>query len=916
MRLALFLVLLLSSTGVLAAPAVAFFYGTTPPYEELTQFDWVVLQPNHSSAEGLQQLTSQASKAIAYLSIGEMADVDAASDDFIDARLAANAAWGSRVMDLTSDKWRNHLLAQASTYAQQGFKGLFFDTLDSFNLAPAEVREAQRQALISVLEALHQQHPELLLIFNRGFEVLGDVSFKPDAVAVESLEAGWNAATGEFRSVPAADQAWLAAQLQPLQAKEIPIIALEYLPAAQREAREQLAKRLIAQGFIPWIATPELDTLGQGALRVEPRRIAVLYDQREGLLAYNAAHTLLGGLLEYLGYRVDYFAADQGLLAQPLHGLYAGVVVWMTSGAPANSVAVEAWLSARITEGVPLAFMAGMPVQGNQLLSRLGLKPYELPPKRPLELQVLDEQLWGFEGKLKLRTRGLSLFTVASAGRIAPLLQLSDAAGSELLQAGLAEWGGFVLNPYVLEQGGASQQRWLIDPFAFLQKALRLQPQPVAEFSTENGRRIATVHLDGDGFLSRVEVPGSPYAGQYVLDTFIRGYPGLLHSVSVIEGEVGPKGQFPHLARELEPIAREIFAEDTVEVASHSYSHPFFWRPEVAGQREGFNAEYGYHMPIHGYKLDFKREIIGSRDYINSRLTTPQKPVKVMFWSGDALPNEETLRLTYGAGLGNINGAVTKLTNAYPSLTGLYPMIRPVNGVLQFYAPIMNENVYTNLWTGPYYGFRELQETFELTNQPRRLRPLSLYYHFYAGTELASIRVMHDLYRYIEQQQPMPLWISQYLTRLEGFYRASVAQTLSGAYQLRNLRGLRTLRVPSALGWPDLRRSKNVAGAFEDATGRYIHLSADNAVLYLQASPSDEISLVQANLPLTAWRRLSATSVRVGFSGFYPLQFSVRGKGSCALTVNGQRFTGQRQGQSVAFSLPYTSIKDGRLDCR
>ncbi len=916
MRLVFFLVLLFGSAGAFAAPAAAFFYGTTPPYEELTQFDWVVLQPNHSSADGLKQLNSQGSKPIAYLSIGEIADVDAASEDFTDARLAANAAWGSRVMDLANDRWRSHLLRQANTYAQQGFKGLFFDTLDSFNLAPAEVREAQRQALIGVLETVHQQHPELLLIFNRGFEVIGDLSFKPGAVAVESLEAGWNAQTGEFRAVPAADQAWLAAQLQPLQANKIPIIALEYLPVTQREAREQLAKRLIEQGYIPWIATPELDTLGQGALRVQPRRIAVLYDQREGLLAYNAAHTLLGGLLEYLGYRVDYFAADQGLPAQPLSGLYAGVVLWMTTGAPANSTDVEAWLMSRINEGVPLAFMAGMPVQGNQLLSRLGLKPYELVPKKPLQLTLFEDQLWGFEGQVKLRTRGLSLFTATSAGRISPLLQLTDAAGSELLQAGLADWGGFVLNPYVLEQGGASQLRWLIDPFMFLQQALRLQPQPVAEFSTENGRRIATVHLDGDGFLSRVEVPGSPYAGQYVLDTFIRGYPGLLHSVSVIEGEVGPKGQFPHLARELEPIAREIFAQDTVEVASHSYSHPFFWRPEVASQREGFNAEYGYHMPIHGYKLDFKREIIGSRDYINSRLTTAQKPVKVMFWSGDALPNEETLRLTYDAGLGNINGAVTKLTNAYPSLTGLYPMIRPVNGVLQFYAPIMNENVYTNLWTGPYYGFRELQETFELTNQPRRMRPLSLYYHFYAGTELASIRVMHDLYRYIEQQQPLPLWISQYLTRLEGFYRVSLAQTLSGGYRVRNLRGLRTLRVPSTLGWPDLRRSTNVAGAFEDATGRYIHLSGDNAMLYLQAAPSDEISLVQANLPLTAWRRFGAQSVRVGFSGFYPLQFSVRATGNCSLAVNGQRFAGQRQGQLVAFSLPHASIKDGQLDCR
>ena len=70
-----------------------------------------------------------------------------------------------------------------------------------------------------------------------------------------------------------------------------------------------------------------------------------------------------------------------------------------------------------------------------------------------------------------------------------------------------------------------------------------------------------------------------------MLEAFIEPHE-LLTSVSVIEGEIGPKGRYPHLARELEPIAREIFANRKVEVASHSFSHPFYWQPERAQLRK------------------------------------------------------------------------------------------------------------------------------------------------------------------------------------------------------------------------------------------------------------------------------------------------------------------------------------------
>ncbi|MFS9669809.1 hypothetical protein, partial [Klebsiella pneumoniae] len=73
-------------------------------------------------------------------------------------------------------------------------------------------------------------------------------------------------------------------------------------------------------------------------VEIQPRRIALVFDPREGDLTRNAGHNLLGGLIEYLGYRVDYLSSD----ALPDHrfsGLYAGIITWMGSGPPEDAPA-------------------------------------------------------------------------------------------------------------------------------------------------------------------------------------------------------------------------------------------------------------------------------------------------------------------------------------------------------------------------------------------------------------------------------------------------------------------------------------------------------------------------------------------------------------------------------------------------
>lgn len=897
--------------------SVAFWYAPQPPLTELTQFDWVVFESAQVSSADVSFVRKQGSTPFAYLSVGEFnGNVGALErEGLLEARSSVrNEAWDSQVMDLTSAIWRSYLLRRAAALSEQGYAGLFLDTLDSFQLLPDSEHEAQRKALVGFLRELKQQQPGMMLFFNRGFGVLPELPNSAAAVAVESIHAGWNAVSRTYGDISQNDRDWLEARLKPLREQGIPLVAIDYLPPERREEARKLAARLQGEGYIPFVSTPQLDYLGISSIEVQPRRIAMLYDPTEGDFSRNQGHTKLASLLEYLGYRIDYLAADQSLPQRPARGLYAGVVTWMTSGPPVDSQFFSDWLSARLDERVPVVFLAGLPVDNDMLLQRLGLQRTPEPLREKPERVEHDRELLGhFEAPLPRRTRDIPAITALKNGP-QPVLSMADGHGQTYTPVVIGDWGGMALSPFVLDEEG-EQTRWILDPFAFLQRALRLPPLPRPDVTTENGRRIATVHIDGDGFISRAEVTGTPYAGQMVLDEFIRPYP-FLTSVSVIEGETGPRGMFPHLAREVEPIARQIFAEEKVEVASHTFSHPFFWQPEVVKRREDFNPEYGFKMAIPGYdQIDFEREIIGSRDYINSRLTSPDKPVKLLFWSGDALPDAQTIELAYASELLNVNGGNTVLTNAYPSLSRLYPLLRPTTGGIQYYAPIANENVYTNLWKGPYYGFRGLLETFELTEHPRRLRGLHLYYHFYSGTKQASIRTMRQIYQRMVEAQPLSLWMSDYLRRLHGLHQASLARREDGSWRIRGLDGLRTLRLDAELGWPDLLRSRAVAGVRELPQGRYVHLSAAEAQLVLRDSRDPRPALEEANIPLEDWRYLAEDRVHFSFAGAFPLQFSVRASGTCRVTLDGQTFQGKAEQGLWRFQLPMTQVRDAQLIC-
>jgi hypothetical protein len=667
----------------------------------------------------------------------------------------------------------------------------------------------------------------------------------------------------------------------------LPVVDVESVPAGRRADARPLAEQIARAGLVPWVTIGGRDRLGLGAIEPVPRRLLVLQDSaEEPRLASSTAHRLLALPIEHLGYVVDYADVRAGLPSGDLAARYAGIITWFTDDDLPGADRLEKWLSNQMDDGVKVAILDHLGFTPSAaLLARLGLVAPKEPAQAPLRLSSDD---WiGFEATAPPRARERPTWDAPGLTRH---LEISDARGHRFVAVAQGAWGGVALAPYVIAEGAQGRHRWILDPFRFLAGALALPAIPVPDPTTANGRRVMEIHVDGDGFVSVAELPDRPFAGEVIRREVLARY-GLPTTVSIIEGEIGRSGLYPDKSAALEEIARKIFARPEVEIASHSYSHPFDWLRAEGGappseDRAEEDQRDGDRLPIPGYTYSLEREIDGSIAYINSRLAPSGKTTKVFLWSGDALPPDAALQRTEALTVANMNGDNAEEPGPHPTLSQVPSFLRPVGGRTQVYAPAQNENLYTNLWHGPFYGFRRVIDYFRFTDAPRRLKPIGIYYHFYSGTKVAAIKALQDVYAWAREQETFPVWASEYAATVRGFEEATLARRVDGGWLFRGLGALTTVRLPATLGWPDLDKSAGVLGVRDLPQGRYLALSpARSQTLVLSPSPPRGPYLLSANAAVTSFER-SGADLALHLRGHVPIEAEI---GGCAEAISFRR---------------------------
>ncbi len=904
-----------------AMPAVALYYGHTTPLTDFRAFDMVVVEPDHGNDRSVPSLPG--TEMYAYVSVAE---VQASRPYYADIpshwKLARNGHWKSDVIDQTPPEWPDFFARRViAPLWERGYRGFFLDTLDSYRLASNFDEKAQQQGLVRVIETLHRRFPGIQLVLNRGFDIVPQVRDKIQMVAAESLYQGWNAGAQRYEEVSEANRSWLLNQLRTIRERDgLPVLVIDYVPPQDRALTRATAARIQADGFIPWVTDSALETLGVGSIEAVPRRILVVYNSAESpSLNYSNAHRFLQMPLNHMGYIVDYADALDPLPDGVLRDRYAGIATWFSGFLPENRrKPVGQWLQDRMDEGMPLAIVGDIGQSPDRQWARkLGLQTGPLEPHGALR-RVAQHPMLGFETAIPLVTRSYEpvQLTAAMKPQAQALVEFRDERKQEFVGGALTPWGGFILDPYALaEVPGTDYARWVIDPFAFLTQALRLPPMPVPDTTTENGRRLLLAHVDGDGFASLAELPGSPPAAQVLLKDVFEKY-RFPQTMSVIEAEIAPHGLHPDLSPRLEGIARQMFKLPHIEIGNHTYSHPFLWDQSTLHGIFKDNDEAAYNLNIPGYTMDLTREIVGSTAYIRERLAPAGKPVRILQWTGDTAPNAEALEITERAGLLNINGGDTSITRANPSLTAVGALGIRKKGYLQVYAPITNENIYTNLWRGPFYGFERAIETFEMTDKPRRIKPVGIYYHVYSASKQAGLKALHKVYAWALAHPLHPVYTSEFIAKVKDFEGVAIAREGQG-WRVRGDGHLRTLRLPPALGTPDLQASTGVAGFRPGAEGLYVSLSGARATLQLQSPPPSAAapwpSLFEANGRLGRWAR-SDQGQRLDFElqGHVPLEFALAAASQCQVRANQRTLSPAPAAPSAPAGVQYFRLQDAR----
>ena len=561
--------------------SIAFYYGPNPPVNALAQFDRLVLEPENIKPAELTQLKRYGAVAYSYLSVGEVGEHRNWYDRIPqDAVTGTNGDWNSKLMNLSDPAWQRFLLQRAAELQRRGYEGLFLDTMDSYQLfvkSDAE-RKKQEAALANLVYRIKRKYPQLSIITNRGFEVIDRIGQYIDGVAAESLYAGWNNGLQTYTEVPETDRQWLQQKFNTIRQKfSIDTIAIEYLPANKRSEARNIAAKIADDGSIPWIANPALDYVGVSNLEVIPREVLMVFDSRvTGPVEGAEVHMLLATPLEYMGYVPVYHdIAKQPLPQQTLKGSHAGIVIWNRGGM--SEPQYNKWLRKQIDDSTPVALLGSLGDKlDEQFAETIGVAMVNQVDAYSL-MQVQNDAMIGFEAGIPPRIDEVAMPIINRSKANSVHLSFADNTGTEIDTVITGPWGGIALHPTVIENTIDGYFKWIIDPFAFLKKSLNLIDAPMPDITTENGKRLWFAHIDGDALPSWAELPGKRLGAQVIRDEILDRY-NLPHSISVVEAEINGMPQFGDRRDLMIKTAREIFAMESVEIASHTYSHPFRWQ--------------------------------------------------------------------------------------------------------------------------------------------------------------------------------------------------------------------------------------------------------------------------------------------------------------------------------------------------
>jgi hypothetical protein len=246
------------------------------------------------------------------------------------------------------------------------------------------------------------------------------------------------------------------------------------------------------------------------------------------------------------------------------------------------------------------------------------------------------------------------------------------------------------------------------------------------------------------------------------------------------------------------------------------------------------------------------------------------------------------------------------------------------NGTGDVYAPTANDLTYLDQAT-ELYPYHQVVQTLELTDNPRRLKPIAIHYHAFAAGSYGGINTLETIYGWVLAQDIFPVYVDEYQAKVRAFRQQVVVRHLDGSFGFHGGDALRTVRVPTELGLPDLAASRGVVAVRTLPQGCYVSFAAAAGPrqLVLGQKRLERPYVVQVNATVLTFKPAAPASggsqIQLRIAGHVPLVFELGGltaRTHCRLTTSAGSVVGDADSNGLLkLTLTRNDTGEGILIC-
>jgi hypothetical protein len=198
---------------------------------------------------------------------------------------------------------------------------------------------------------------------------------------------------------------------------------------------------------------------------------------------------------------------------------------------------------------------------------------------------------------------------------------------------------------------------------------------------------------------------------------------------------------------------------------------------------------------------------------------------------------------------------LSRFDTEYPSISNLASFTGAGPDQL-INMPISDDSYYLKEGPVGQNGFVALKETILNTEAPRRLKPVTVSYHAYAGEYPARLRSVKELLREANSEALSPMSLDGYAAIVDGFLSTRIDRMGSAAWRISSRGALQTIRFDAADDREvDLELSVGVLGQKRIGAALYVALdqAVESAVVVLRPSGTSDVAASSLALVESRW---------------------------------------------------------------